>query len=96
MFILLRTPGTDSTEPIPGEKSIPLWPHVKELKIPARKQCGNQGIDSWAPGFEKSFPALKINILWDINDWIPYLVPTHRYSQRQGPWQYLHFVSVSL
>ncbi len=35
-----------------------------------------QTIWQFSAGDERSIPALKINILWDMADSMPYLVPT--------------------
>ncbi len=47
-------------------KDTPIGQHISNT----------QPIWQMLAGDEKSIPALKIYIVWDIADWIPYLIPT--------------------
>ncbi len=48
-------------------KNTPIGQHISDT----------QTIGQLSAGDEKSIPALKINIFWDMADSILYFVPTH-------------------
>jgi hypothetical protein len=49
-----------------GGRTSPIGPHIFNM----------QTIWHWSAGDDKSIPALKMYILWNMVDSIPYLVPT--------------------